>query len=64
MRRRKFWGWGWEDEGPTSEQQEKIAQLLAARFGLGELSITPPPRLEELQLRPSRLTPSPALEAL
>ena len=28
-RQRKFWGWGYEDEGPTAEQQEKIAALLA-----------------------------------
>ena len=31
-RRRKFWGWGCEDEGPSHEQQERIAALLAARF--------------------------------
>ena len=29
-RRRKFWGWGYEDEGPTHEQQERIAAPLAA----------------------------------
>jgi alkyldihydroxyacetonephosphate synthase len=63
-RRRKFWGWGWEDEGPTPEQQHKIAQLLAARFDLGELTITPPPRVEELALRAPRLAPPAALAAL
>jgi alkyldihydroxyacetonephosphate synthase len=63
-RRRKFWGWGWEDEGPTAEQQERIASLLAARFALDELTVTPPPRLDELRLRPSRLTPPAALAPL
>ena len=61
MRRQKFWGWGWEDEGPTAEQQQRIAQLLAARFGLGDLVIEAPPRLDEVALRPPRLTPPAAL---
>jgi alkyldihydroxyacetonephosphate synthase len=56
-RRRKFWGWGWEGEGPTQEQQQRIGELLAARFGLSELRVTTPPRIEELQLRRSRLAP-------
>src|SRR5215470_488111 len=63
-RRRKFWGWGWEDEGPTPEQQQKIAQLLAARFNLGDLTITAPPRIEELALRAPRLAPPAALADL
>ncbi len=63
-RRQKFWGWGWEDEGPTSEQQQHLAQLVAARFGLPELTIDPPPRLEEITLRPPRVTPPAALAAI
>ena len=54
-RRQKFWGWGWEDEGPTAEQRNHIAQLLAARFHLADVSIQSPPRLEEITLRPPRL---------
>ena len=38
-RRRKFWGWGWENEGPNAEQQQRISELLAARFGLGFLAV-------------------------
>src|SRR5215468_5590387 len=63
-RRRKFWGWGWEDGGPTTEQQARLAQLLAARFGLAEVAIAPPPRLDELALRPARIAPPSALAAL
>jgi alkyldihydroxyacetonephosphate synthase len=63
-RRQKFWGWGWEDEGPTPEQQQRIAQLLAARFGLGELTIAVPPRLDELALRAPRVEPAAALAAI
>jgi len=63
-RRQKFWGWGWEDEGPTAEQQQRIAQLLAARFTLGDLPIATPPRLEEISLRPPRINPPAALAAV
>jgi alkyldihydroxyacetonephosphate synthase len=56
-RRRKFWGWGYEDQGPTAEQQKRMAERMAARFGLGEITITPPPRIEELKLRAPRVNP-------
>ena len=32
-RRRKFWGWGVEDAGPTPEQEHGIARIAGARFG-------------------------------
>ncbi len=60
-RRRKFWGWGWEDEGPNAEQQQRIGELLAARFGVIPPRPVPPPRIEEITLRPPRLAPPPAL---
>jgi alkyldihydroxyacetonephosphate synthase len=63
-RRRKFWGWGWEDEGPTADQQQRLAQLLAARFGLNDIVITPPPRLGEINLRPARLVAPGTLAAI
>jgi len=61
---RRFWGWGREDTGPSPEQQRAIAQVLAARFGLGEVTITPPPRLEELRLPAPRLAPPATLAPL
>jgi alkyldihydroxyacetonephosphate synthase len=63
-RRRKFWGWGYEDEGPTREQQERIAELVAARFALAVPVLATPPRLEEIELRAPRLTPPVALAPL
>jgi alkyldihydroxyacetonephosphate synthase len=62
-RRRKFWGWGFEDAGPTSEQQAGIARLLSERFGV-ELAPLAPPRLEELELSPPRIAPPEALQAV
>src|SRR6185295_12624377 len=63
-RRRKFWGWGWEDEAPTPEHQAAIAALVADRFGIPAPTPQAPPRIEELDLRPSRVTPPSALAAL
>ena len=60
-RRRKFWGWGYEGEGPTAEQQEKIAALLGGRFGIEPPTVQPPPRIEEIALRPPRVAAPAAL---
>ncbi|MGH7895703.1 MAG: FAD-binding oxidoreductase, partial [Candidatus Binatia bacterium] len=63
-RRRRFWGWGWADAGPTPEHVDAIGRLLAARFGGGERTLVAEPRLEELRLGPPRLVPPPALAHL
>src|SRR5579875_935185 len=54
-RRRRFWGWGWEDAGPSPAQQEAIGRAVAARLGLDAVHMTPPPRLEEIALPPPRI---------
>lgn len=61
-RRRKFWGWGWEDEGLDRAEQERLAALLAARFDLAELRVGEPPRLEEIELRAPRVRIPASLE--
>ena len=58
-RRRKFWGWGWEDGGPTPEQEQGIARTLAERFG--PRALVPAPRVEEIALRAPRVKPPDAL---
>src|SRR6266852_1054878 len=63
-RKRKFWGWGYEDQGPTPEQQKHMAERMAKRFGLGPLELTPPPKGSELNLRAPRVKPPAALEAI
>jgi alkyldihydroxyacetonephosphate synthase len=64
QRKRKFWGWGYEDQHPNAEQQKHIGERVAKRFGLGPLTITPPPREDELNLRASRIKPPDALAAI
>jgi alkyldihydroxyacetonephosphate synthase len=62
VRLRKFWGWGYEGEGPTAEQQEKIAALLGARFAIAAPTVQAAPRIEEINLRAPRLEPPTALK--
>ena len=63
-RRRKFWGWGYEDQGPNPEQQRHMAERMAKRFDLGALEITPPPTESELDLRPPRIAPPDSLASI
>jgi alkyldihydroxyacetonephosphate synthase len=63
-RRRKFWGWGYEGEGPTADQQAKIAALLGARFGMPPPAIAAAPRIEEITLRAPRVDAPPALAGI
>ncbi|HUO74640.1 MAG TPA: FAD-binding oxidoreductase [Solirubrobacteraceae bacterium] len=53
-RRLKHWGWGYEDEQPSLEDQRALAQLLRSRLGFGLSEPQPPsplPALSEPRLR-------------
>lgn len=63
-RRRKFWGWGNEGDGPDESQAEGIAKTVTQRFGASDLALAPAPRLEDLKLRPPRVEPPAALAHL
>jgi alkyldihydroxyacetonephosphate synthase len=63
-RRRKFWGWGYEGEGPTRGQQEQMAGTLAGMFHVDEIAIADPPTIDEIELPPSRLDPPASLAPL
>src|SRR5689334_16044359 len=60
-RRRRFWGWGWEDAGPNAEQQGRIAMLLAARLGIPVPVVGTPPRIDDVVLPSPRVAPPPTL---
>ena len=59
--KRRFWGWGLEGQGPQPEQQEAIRRSLAEQLGGAPLELVPEPRLEDISLRPPRLTPPESL---
>src|SRR5262245_11414354 len=60
MRRRKFWGWGWQDEGPDPNVLAGAEALLPGLLGIDALRRRTPPELSEIELRGSRvLAPAP-----
>ena len=63
-RRRKFWGWGFEDQQPPHEQVEAAAAAAREHLGFGPAEVERPALLEELELAPSRLEPPASLAAI
>jgi len=62
--RRKFWGWGYEGHGLDPADEKKLARSLSARFAVSLGEPTPPPRTEDLRLRPPRIEPPASLAPL
>jgi len=61
MRRRKHWGWGYEDQQPSLEELRAIAPAVRERLGFGGEPEEPVP-LDAIDLPPPRLRPPRALE--
>src|SRR5215210_4508 len=61
-RRRKHWGWGYEDEQPTHEQLRAAAAGIAPALGFGSVEPEPPVALEVATVPPSRLAPPAGLD--
>jgi alkyldihydroxyacetonephosphate synthase len=60
-RRRKFWGWGFEDEQPSAAELRAAAKGIRAHLGFGAEEVAEPVGAEDLALPASRLVPPPAL---
>ena len=54
--KRRFWGWGVDGAGPTREQQAKMGQTIAARFGAPPRDPITPPTVAELDLPAPRFS--------
>src|SRR4051794_18334910 len=60
-RRRKFWGWGYEDQQPADEEVEAAAAGIVTHLGFGAADVERPARGEDLGLHAPRLDPPAAL---
>jgi alkyldihydroxyacetonephosphate synthase len=59
VRRRKHWGWGFEDEQPAPEALRAMVPLVTEQLGFPAAAIEEPVPLEAVTLRESRLGPAP-----
>jgi alkyldihydroxyacetonephosphate synthase len=64
QRRRKLWGWGYEDQQPPPEEVEQVARAAREQLGFEAAEVERPPRLEDLQLPAPRVEPPAALAAI
>jgi alkyldihydroxyacetonephosphate synthase len=56
-RRRKHWGWGYEDEQPAPADVRATAAWLAEHLQLGEVEVEEPVALDAIELAPARIEP-------
>jgi alkyldihydroxyacetonephosphate synthase len=60
-RRRKFWGWGYEDQQQPQAEVEQAGRGAREHLGFGPAQVEPPPRLDEVELPPPRIQPPASL---
>ena len=59
MRKRKFWGWGYEDEILSAEEEKSIDSRIAKTFQLDDFETLPIPKAKEIDLpKPNVVAPS------
>jgi alkyldihydroxyacetonephosphate synthase len=63
-RRRKHWGWGFEDQQPPHEQVEAAAAGARAHLGFPPAEVERPVPLDSIELAPPRLDPPDSLAHL
>jgi alkyldihydroxyacetonephosphate synthase len=63
-RRRKHWGWGFEDEQPSPDEVRAAAAGLAAHLGFPPVEVEQPVRLEQVALPAARVLPPAKLAAI
>src|SRR6185503_5910792 len=63
-RRRKHWGWGYEDQALSREQLHAAAPGIRDQLGIGGERVEEPVPLEAISLPPPRIDPPPALAGI
>lgn len=64
MRKRRFWGWGFEDAGADPNVLAAAEAGLGPLLGMSEVKRREPPRLEELRFSPPRVSAPASLARL
>ena len=54
-RQKKFYAWGYADEDLSPDEIRPWEAEIAQRYGLSGFDVTPPPKPDEIALRPSRV---------
>ena len=62
MQKRKFWGWGYQDQVLSNEEDTAIESLIAAHFSLNEVPKLPIPQAEDIDLPVPRVKIPPILK--
>jgi alkyldihydroxyacetonephosphate synthase len=60
VRRRRWWGWGYEGEGLSDDERAAVGELIGPRIGLDGHRLDPP-AIGALSVAPARLQPPAAL---
>ena len=63
MRRRKFWGWGYEGEGLSADELNVLGGVVAGLIGVDDIRPIDPPEISEIALRPPRVSAPAAISA-
>src|SRR3954470_12240557 len=63
-RRRKHWGWGFEDEQASADAVRAMAPLVSSTLGFEPADVEEPVPLEAVRLPDPRIAPPPALEEI
>jgi alkyldihydroxyacetonephosphate synthase len=63
-RRRKHWGWGFEDEQPSEQELRQAAGAIATHLGFGDPDVELPVPLERVELPDPRLAPPPRVAGI
>ncbi len=61
IRRHKHWGWGYEDQQPSTDALRATASLVGEHLGLALGDVESPVALSDVELAPPRVAPPPAL---
>jgi alkyldihydroxyacetonephosphate synthase len=63
-RRRKFWGWGFEDEQPSAKDLQAAVAGVREQLGFGAETAEQPATIEDVELPPPRLEPPASLASI